>query len=812
MKQLKLIGLLTVTVMLLGMLAACGTPATPAAQPTTAPAAPTAAPAAPQATEAPQPTAVPAEAAKKFSVATNAEFAPMEFVNQAKELTGFDIELIKAIAADQKFEIEFQNVAWDGIFAGLEAGQYDAIISSVTITDERKQKYDFSEGYFKSNQAIVVVADNTEVSDGASLTGKRVGVQIATTGAFAVQDLGIDPKEYDGPDMALQDLVNGNLDAVVVDMPVAADYALQAEQFKGKLKITMELPTNETFGAVVQKGDPKAFLPLFNAGLANLKASGEYDKLYEKWFGIKPGAAAPVAEGEEDPCAYGGEIKAIEAVDDLTVKFSLCFPDPAFPAKAADTAMQIWPAEVLEAGATSGGKEWLEKPVGTGPYMLKEWRKGDQLILEANPNYWGEKAKTPTMVFRWSPEAAQRLLELQSGNVNGIDNPGPDDFDVIEGDANLQLMPRAGTNIFYVGMNNVFAPFDNEKVRQAFAMAIDRARIVDNFYPKGSIVATQFMPPSIFGYSESLDWYEYNPEEAIKILTEEGVYDANGKFATKIFYRDVVRGYLPEPGVVAQDIQAQLAEINVDAEIQVMESGAYLDAADAGQLNGFHLLGWGADYPDATNFLDYHFGAGSSKQFGEKFPDLIDALQRAAALADAADRQPIYDEANALVKQHVPMIPVAHGGSATAFQAVCEGAHSSPLTREKMDVIDCGTDTLVFMQNGEPISLYCADETDGETFRPCEQVNEALLSYDVGTTDVVPALAEKFEANEDLTEWIFTLRSGVKFHDGSDLDAGDVVTSWVAQWDAASPMHTGRVGDFTYFQAYFGKFKNAPSE
>ncbi len=795
MKRFKLFSLLAVSIMLLGMVAACGQPTTPAA---------------PAATQAPQATEVPAPAAKRFSIGTNAEFAPMEFVNQAKELTGFDIELIKAIAADQKFEIEFQNVAWDGIFAGLEAGQYDAIISSVTITDERKQKYDFSDGYFDSNQAIVVLIDNTSIIDEGTLTGKRVGVQIETTGAFAVRALGIDPKQYDGPDLALQDLVNGNLDAVVVDYPVAADYALQAEQFKGKLKIVSEIATNETFGLVAPKGDPKGILPLFNAGLANLKASGAYDALYEKWFGRKPGAAAPAAE--EDPCAYGGEIKAIEAVDAHTVKFSLCYPDPAFPAKAADTAMQIWPSEALTAGATSGGKEWLEKPVGTGPYVMKEWRKGDQLILEANPSYWGEQAKTPTLVFRWSSEAAQRLLELQSGNVNGIDNPGPDDFDVIEGDANLQLLPRAGTNIFYVGMNNVFPPFDNEKVRQALAMAIDRQRIVDNFYPVGSIVATQFMPPSIFGYSEGLDWYAYDPDMAKQILTEEGVYDASGTFKTKIFYRDVVRGYLPEPGVVAQDIQAQLAEIGVEAEIQVMESGAFLDAADAGQLDGLHLLGWGADYPDATNFLDYHFGAGSSKQFGEKFPDLTDALQRAAALANQADRQPIYDEANALIKQHVPMIPVAHGGSATAFQAVCEGAHSSPLTREKLNVITCGGDTLVFMQNAEPISLYCADETDGETFRACEQINEALLSYVVGTTDVEPALAERFEANDDLTEWTFYLRKDVKFHDGTDLDAEDVVTSWVAQWDAASPLHTGRVGDFTYFQAYFGKFKNAPSE
>jgi len=511
-----------------------------------------------------------------------------------------------------------------------------------------------------------------------------------------------------------------------------------------------------------------------------------------------------------DSCDYGGEIKSIEAIDPLTVKFTLCFPDPAFPAKAADTSMQIQSSDYLE--KTGGTGDLLEKPVGTGPYMLKEWRKGDQMIMEANPNYWGDKAKAQTLVFRWSAEAAQRLLELQSGNVSGIDNPGPDDFAVIEGDANLKLYPRDGTNIFYVGMNNTYPPFDNERVRQALALAIDRERIVKTFYPVGSLVATQFMPSSIFGYSKDLDWYKYDPEQAKKILTEEGVYDANGVFKTTITYRDVVRGYLPEPGVVAQDIQAQLKDIGVEAEIVVMESGSYLDAAAAGQLNGFHLLGWGADYPDATNFLDYHFGAGASKQFGNKHDDIVAALQQAAALADPAKRQPIYDQANELIKQHVPMIPIAHGGSADAFQANCTGAHSSPLTREKMAVIDCGGDTLVWMQNAEPVSLYCADKTDGETFRACEQMSEALFSYEVGTTNVEPALAESYDVNDDLTEWTFHLRPDVKFHDGSDFDANDVVATWDAQWDAASPLHTGRVGDFTYFQAYFTKFKNAPAE
>jgi peptide/nickel transport system substrate-binding protein len=507
-----------------------------------------------------------------------------------------------------------------------------------------------------------------------------------------------------------------------------------------------------------------------------------------------------------DNCDYGGEFSSMEAVDEKTVKFTLCYPDPAFPSKAAFASFAINDACYLE--ATGGGGDLVEKPNGTGPYRLVEWRRGDQIIFERSENYWGDPAFAQTLVFRWSPESAQRLVELQSGTVDGIDNPGPDDFAVIEGDANLQLPIRNGTNIFYLGMNNTYPPFDNERVRQAFAMAIDRQRIVDNFYPPASSVATQFMPPAIFGYSEGQDWYEYNPEEAQRILEEEGVLPG---FQTTITYRDVVRSYLPNPGVVAQDIQAQLADIGVEATINVMESGAFLDASDRGEIEGFYLLGWGADYPDATNFLDYHFGEGASKQFGAGFPDLWDVLKEGATKATPEERQPWYDQANELVKQHVPMIPIAHGGSGAAYKADVEGAYASDIGAEHFALMNPGgRDAFVWMQNGEPPGLYCADESDGEALRACEQALESLLAYEPGTGDVIPSLATEWSANEDLTEWTFTLRDGVTFHDGATLDANDVVVSYAVQWDAAHPLHVGRDGSFTYFPGLFGQFLNAP--
>ncbi len=532
-----------------------------------------------------------------------------------------------------------------------------------------------------------------------------------------------------------------------------------------------------------------------------------------------PAAEAPAAAFEPlalsaSDCEYGGLFKSIEAVDELTVKFTMCAPDPAFLAKVAFSAFAIHSSDYLEqTGGGGEGSALLEAPMGTGPYKVAEWKRGDELVFTLNPEYWNaeEAASVPTLVFRWSSEAAQRLLELQAGTVDGIDNPGPDDFETIAADPNLSLIERPALNIFYIGMNNRFAPFDNELVRQAIAIGIDRQRIVDNFYPPGSEVASHFTPCSIPNGCVGEAWYEFDPAKARDLLAEAGFPDG---FATEIAYRDVVRGYLPQPGVVAQDIQAQLKEnLNIDVTINVMESGAFLEAADAGTLQGLHMLGWGADYPDMTNFLDYHFGAGSSDQFGDLFEDITTALKQGAALADDAARKPFYETANNAIKQHVPMVPVAHGGSGVAFKAAVEGAHASPLSNETFSVMSiAGQDTLVWMQNAEPISLYCADETDGESLRACEQVLESLYKYEVGGTASLPNLAKVCEPNEDLTVWTCTLNEGIKFHDGSALDANDVVMSYIVQWDASNPLHKGNTGAFTYFNALWGAFLNAPSE
>ena len=530
------------------------------------------------------------------------------------------------------------------------------------------------------------------------------------------------------------------------------------------------------------------------------------------WTSYPDYAEVDCEAGEFNGAPYSGNIKKIEAVDDQTVKFTLCRPDGSFLPKVAFTAYNIHDADYLAEHMLDGSI--VDEPNGTGPYKLGEWRRGSEVIFEANPDYWGEKALTDTAVMRWSSEPGQKLIELQSGTVDGIDNPSSDDLAVIESDPNLVVIPREGSNIFYIGMNNTYEPYSNEKVRRALAMGIDRQRIVDQFYSDASEVATHFTP-CVFPFGcEGEPWYDFDPEAAQALLAEGLAELGMDEFPeTQVHLRVVDRSYLPFPQQVAVDIQDQLMEnLGITATIDEQESGTFIDNSDSGNLPGLHLLGWNPDYPDPTNFLDFHFGEGASDQFGEGWPDVWEALVRGGSSADPEVRAAAYADANNALKEHIPMIPVARGASSTAWAADVEGAHSSPLGNEYFAVMDGGADgVVVWMQNAEPIGMYCADESDGESLRACDQIYESLYNFEVAGSTAVPALATECVANEESSEFTCSLREGVTFHDGSTLEAADVVTSYAVQWDTANPLHIGRDGSFTYFPGLWGGFLN-PAE
>lgn len=218
-------------------------------------------------------------------VATDATWPPMEFIDEkTKEIIGFDVDLMKAIAKAAGFSVEFKNTAWDGIFAGLAAGKYDAIMSSVTITEEREKEMDFSKPYINAGQVLIVSSTTKGVTVLADLKGKTVGAQIGTTGAFEVEKVpGVLLKTYDEIGFAFEDLVNGRIQGVVADTPVAADFALQSGAYKGKLMIVGEPFTEEYYGIAVQKGNTKV-LEAINMGLDKVLGTDTYKKLQEKWL------------------------------------------------------------------------------------------------------------------------------------------------------------------------------------------------------------------------------------------------------------------------------------------------------------------------------------------------------------------------------------------------------------------------------------------------------------------------------------------------------------------------------------------------
>lgn len=221
-------------------------------------------------------------APKAIKVATDATWPPMEMVDVNKKIVGYDIDFMNAVAKEAGVTVVFKNTAWDGIFAGLDSGQYDAIISSVTITEERKAKYDFTEPYTSIGQILVVPKSNAGAKALVDMKGKKVGAQIGTTGAMEIKKAGVDLKTYDEVGLAFEDLVNGRIDGVVCDEPVAANFALKKKEYQGKLKLVGKAFTKEGYGIVVKKGN-KELLDLLNKGIAAVKKKKIDQKIHAAW-------------------------------------------------------------------------------------------------------------------------------------------------------------------------------------------------------------------------------------------------------------------------------------------------------------------------------------------------------------------------------------------------------------------------------------------------------------------------------------------------------------------------------------------------
>ena len=219
-------------------------------------------------------------------VATEPAFPPFEMqAESGGGLDGFDIELMNAIGEEAGVKVEYESLPFDGIIPALQSGKVNAAISAMTITPERAETVSFSRPYFKSGLAIAVREDNQNINGFDDLKNKKIAVQIGTTGAKSAEEIaGANISTFDSAPLALQELSNGNVDAVINDAPVTL-YAIKEGNLTG-LKVVGELVTEEYYGIALPKESEN--VETINTALNTLIENGTYKEIYQKWFNAEP--------------------------------------------------------------------------------------------------------------------------------------------------------------------------------------------------------------------------------------------------------------------------------------------------------------------------------------------------------------------------------------------------------------------------------------------------------------------------------------------------------------------------------------------
>ncbi len=389
-------------------------------------------------------------------------------------------------------------------------------------------------------------------------------------------------------------------------------------------------------------------------------------KIYDAWRYVFGGFKG-------DETAVLNEAKVI---DDYTLELSLNSPMGFLPAALSSSYFGInSPAAIQEAGADYGTP--VAGAVGTGPFSFVEWIDGTSVTLERYADYWGEPAKVERLVFRGIEDPTARLAELQAGSIDIAVGLSPDDRETIEGNSDLEIVTaEENLNIGYIGLHQANTPLENVAVRQAIAHAVDWNEVVSAFFGDGAQVASQFIPPGLIGYSEDLEPYAYDPEQAKQLLSDAGVADG---FSTEFWYMPVSRPYFPSPEPVASAIASYLADVGIEAELQTEDWGTYLDDNNTGKFP-LYMLGWSADYADPDNFVYTFFGGEEGDlNFGWKNDEVTSLLDQARQEPDEAARAELYQQINQIIYDEVPAIPVVHNPVLNAVRAGIEGFQPSAM-------------------------------------------------------------------------------------------------------------------------------------
>ncbi|BAQ08711.1 peptide ABC transporter substrate-binding protein [Bacillus sp. OxB-1] len=352
----------------------------------------------------------------------------------------------------------------------------------------------------------------------------------------------------------------------------------------------------------------------------------------------------------------GHIIESVTADGDYTVIFKLTRAQAPFLKNIAMDMFAIASPTALE----QGDDQFERNPVGTGPFKFVEWRPNDTITIEKFEDYWQEGLpKLDKVIFRAIPDNSARLNELMSGGIDLADGINPSDGVRIENDENLQLFERPSMNVGYLGLTVTRPPFDKKEVRQALNYAIDKQSIIDSFFEGRADIAKNPMPPSISGYNDDIEPYEYNPEKAKELLAKAGLADG---FEMELWAMPVPRPYMPDGMKVAEVIQKNLADIGVTAKIVSHEWGTYLDLASKGDADAF-MLGWTGDNGDPDNFLYVLLdedNIGSNNYTYYKNDELHEIFIAAQTEVDEEKRVELYKKAQEIIHEEAPWVPIAH--------------------------------------------------------------------------------------------------------------------------------------------------------
>jgi peptide/nickel transport system substrate-binding protein len=408
-------------------------------------------------------------------------------------------------------------------------------------------------------------------------------------------------------------------------------------------------------------------------------------KNFERW-----------ANGTEDQFPYyasmfggfkgdeGHVIESVTAEGDTTVVFTLKRPQSPFLKNIAMSPFAIASPTAFEAS----GDKFGDNPVGTGPFTFAEWKKNDAITIDKNADYWDKDLpKLDKVIFRAIPDNSARLNALSTNEIDLADGINPTDTKTVTDNAKLQLFERPSMNVGYLGLTNTRPPFDDVKVRQAINHAIDKQSIIDAFFNGGAEIAKNPMPPSISGYNDDIAGYEFDPEKAKALLKEAGLEDG---FEMELWAMPVPRPYMPDGTKVAEVIQKNLADIGIKAKIVSYEWATYLEKTKNGEADAF-MLGWTGDNGDADNFLYTLLdkdNIGSNNYAYYSNDEVHDILINAQSEVDEDKRNELYGQAQEIIFEEAPWVPLAHSTPLLAGNADLVNFTPHPTGSDRLNKVD----------------------------------------------------------------------------------------------------------------------------